>query len=474
MKIVLQSVFYLVTFILVACASQPPLSEQEALQTYPAVGELDSAMRQVDKESLALLSQKSFREATSLYNKARALATQRDAKANAVAIEGQLALNKAVNNAVKAKDIFSDALEARDRALSRGALAASTETMQEVEKDFKALALALETGREDEAKLGRRDIIQRYNNLELASLKKATVESAKNALSLAKDNKSNKYAPKTFAAAEHELSLATSILDSDIQSKDRAQQHAAKAEYLAEASISISDTVKEFRENEYSFEDIVLWYHQQLEKATSPLQQDIALNVPNQHLVKSISDSINDVVNEREALKLALNESDQRYTDAVTAGKTELAALERQRMQKEEDQKKLERVQSLFNPDEASVYLQHGNILIRAQGFWFPSGKSEIESRNFSLLNKISQAISNFPNAKIVVSGHTDSIGDEKLNLTLSKERAEKVSSFLQEIGNVSPERLSSTGYGKTMPVANNETEEGRAANRRVEVLIVN
>jgi outer membrane protein OmpA-like peptidoglycan-associated protein len=71
-----------------------------------------------------------------------------------------------------------------------------------------------------------------------------------------------------------------------------------------------------------------------------------------------------------------------------------------------------------------------------------------------------------------VVEGHTDSYGSDSANFILSQDRADAVRQFL--IGNmgIDPERLSSIGYGETRPVATNETAEGRARNRRIDLVL--
>ena len=113
-------------------------------------------------------------------------------------------------------------------------------------------------------------------------------------------------------------------------------------------------------------------------------------------------------------------------------------------------------------------------MLISAQGFRFPSGSSEIGPQNFALMNKIIQAVKTFPNSTIEISGHTDSTGSAQVNKTLSQQRADNVAKFLVEVGGISASRIMATGYGSERPVASNETPEGRAANRRVEILIRN
>ncbi|MFT3914442.1 MAG: OmpA family protein [Anaeromyxobacteraceae bacterium] len=71
------------------------------------------------------------------------------------------------------------------------------------------------------------------------------------------------------------------------------------------------------------------------------------------------------------------------------------------------------------------------------------------------------------------VEGHTDNVGAEATNTALSKKRAAAVVDWLVKKGGVSADRLVSTGFGPTKPIADNATEEGRSANRRVEMVIV-
>ena len=72
------------------------------------------------------------------------------------------------------------------------------------------------------------------------------------------------------------------------------------------------------------------------------------------------------------------------------------------------------------------------------------------------------------PDYRVVLSGHTDSIGKEAYNQKLSVKRAEAVAKTLEGFG-VSAEKISTVGYGETRPIADNKTKEGRAQNRRVE-----
>jgi outer membrane protein OmpA-like peptidoglycan-associated protein len=86
-------------------------------------------------------------------------------------------------------------------------------------------------------------------------------------------------------------------------------------------------------------------------------------------------------------------------------------------------------------------------------------------------LVKIATILNQFGEMKVVVEGHTDAIGTDEYNLDLSTRRAKAVNDFLVSQG-VKAERLSFEGYGKTRPVADNDTDEGRQKNRRVDLVI--
>ncbi len=86
-------------------------------------------------------------------------------------------------------------------------------------------------------------------------------------------------------------------------------------------------------------------------------------------------------------------------------------------------------------------------------------------------MTELSAILNKFEDTNILLVGHTDSTGSEEYNLGLSQRRAQSVASYLGS-QNVSSARFTVEGYGQTKPVASNDTAEGRAQNRRVEVAI--
>ena len=87
-------------------------------------------------------------------------------------------------------------------------------------------------------------------------------------------------------------------------------------------------------------------------------------------------------------------------------------------------------------------------------------------------LNRLVNLLKNNPEMEIRIQGHTDSQGDEEYNEKLSENRAKSVYNYLVEHG-ISKERLSYKGFGESQPIADNDTEEGRAKNRRTEFEVI-
>ncbi len=103
----------------------------------------------------------------------------------------------------------------------------------------------------------------------------------------------------------------------------------------------------------------------------------------------------------------------------------------------------------------------------------FDFDKSNIRPDDEAKLEKAVDFVKRYPGAKIRLEGHSDSIGTEEYNQALSERRAETVRSYLIKEGACEQANVSVEGYGETKPVASNKTKEGRAKNRRVEVLIM-
>lgn len=153
---------------------------------------------------------------------------------------------------------------------------------------------------------------------------------------------------------------------------------------------------------------------------------------------------------QRVQLELRSSELDRSRADIE---KARLEAAELQRQMKEMQAKNTER----------GMVLTLGDVL-------FDSEESTLAPGAARNIDKIAEFMEAYPERRAVVEGHTDSMGDEDFNMDLSRERAFSVRQALAARG-VSTSRMTTEGFGESMPVASNESAAGRRENRRVEII---
>ena len=132
----------------------------------------------------------------------------------------------------------------------------------------------------------------------------------------------------------------------------------------------------------------------------------------------------------------------------------ELAALEAATVETVEDANGLEAIKVTFD-----------------SGILFALNKADLNAQSKANLAKFASQMADMPETDITIYGHTDNTGSDAVNERLSKQRAQSVLDYLKSCG-ISADRMTSEGMSYHMPVASNETAEGRAQNRRVEVYI--
>lgn len=491
-------VFALIYGAIASCGTAPIDPEQTAAALQiESIAKLSRAVEKARDEGTYVMAPSSFERAEDDLRAALRLADKgASTEAVSIANEGLRAVTNAEAAARITRDIMLDAAEMRDRAVQANAPQLFAEEMQDADNAFANAARLIEAGQVDAAKQEQPALATLYTQIELKALKEGAVRAARAAIARANEFGAADFAPRTFKMAQDELTLAQSVLETSRGQTDAADQHARRAVDLAKRAISIAEQVKEFEERDATLEDVVLWHQDQLLAVTEPLRTNVDLGQPNRMIVDALRAAVTATLTMQDQLSqsqvsaaesLALR--DQEIAQLKLQHQAELSKLHDQYKQKlalesdlaaesqrlnTEQQARFDRVQALFSEEEATVYRQRNNVLISAHGMHFAPGKSDIDPQDEALLNKIADAVAEFPDARLQVSGHTDALGDPSLNQSLSEARAATVAAFLSNAAHVPPDRIDTTGYGSSKPVANNDTAENRARNRRIDVLIIN
>lgn len=139
-------------------------------------------------------------------------------------------------------------------------------------------------------------------------------------------------------------------------------------------------------------------------------------------------------------------------------------------------EKKIERTIAIeelnFSPEQAEVYRDGEKILIRLKATNFAPGDTDLSTEAYQALDKVKEILSGLNEEHVKIEGFTDSTGSPARNLRLSEDRAEAVADYLLDSDVIKKDQIEIEGLGAKKPVTSNLTKEGRAMNRRVDIII--
>jgi len=317
-------------------------------------------------------------------------------------------------------------------------------------------------------------------------------------LKQAEEDDITQYAPKSFALANKLLNETRTFISENRYAKDEIYEMARHNLFMTRRALAIADHSKAIES--MPPEEIAFYIEDTLSLITRKLgapdmrDQKFYIQVDNiEKLIQSLLDS-NQMMTEK--LKSEQTESEATQADyenrinelnqqiAFLQGKTEeeRAANEQLLEQQRRIRQKLEaerqfnllftEVQNYFEADEADVYKKGNQLVIRLKGIGFPVGQAVIMPDTYSLLSKVQRAIRTFDDPSVIIEGHTDSTGTHEFNKNLSLQRAESVRKYLIANQTLPTEKVTTAGYGSEKPLASNATPEGRAMNRRIDIII--
>ena len=420
---------------------------------------------------------KEYQDAEELLERGRNIEFVRDNTADATRY-----FREATEKSEIAKLKFAQALKSRQDAANAEAPQRSPELWQQAQRKFAEAIRYLERG--DLKNASRRDIEATglYRDAELVAIKDQYLAETRRLLADADRARVGRYAPITLGKAKQLLADAERELNNNRYDTDQPRNLARQANYEAKHAIYLSEIVRKVRDRDLTAEQLVLQWEAPLRQIAGVADAVPDMETGPDRLTAELVAYFENQANELQALEQEKAENEIRMADMAEelralderlggATAERQALVERLEAQARVKQQ-FEQVEKMFVADEARVFRQGNNIILRLVGLSFDSGDAQIQPRNFDLLAKVEKAIDVFPRSELIIEGHTDSFGGDDLNQKLSQERAESVQQYMVNAMRIPTYRLIATGYGETRPVASNETEAGRARNRRIDIVI--
>jgi len=174
---------------------------------------------------------------------------------------------------------------------------------------------------------------------------------------------------------------------------------------------------------------------------------------------------------EAEAAARRLQEQEARLTQAEETLRQRDAEIAQERAAREQAEQQAREASASLERLGATREEPRGTVLTLSGSLLFASGRSDLLPQARQKLDEVAAALNQAPNQSIEIDGHSDSVGADAYNLQLSTLRAETVRTYLISQG-VKHDRVRAMGFGESKPIADNATPDGRANNRRVEIVL--
>lgn len=399
--------------------------------------------------------------------------------------QAHASLVRASQAAAAAQQLLASAIKARSDALLAKAPEFAAELWARAADRFRQAMIENEAGNIQMAQRRAAEAEVLLREAELAAVKGSVLAKARSLIAQAEQGRVERYAPRTLQAAKRYLAEAEQEIQRNRYDLVLPQSLAAQATYEAKHALYLAELIARTlnqRGEEAGLEALILSWEEPLKRIASSMDLAVRFDEGVQPAMKELGERVRQQQQELGRLRQQLRDQEEdiasltkeleRLEARLGGVSEERLALQRRVDAQERLRANVMTIERSFSADEARVYRQGEDVVISLLGIKFPSGRSAIDANNSALMAKVQQALALFPGASITVEGHTDAHGSDSANLILSQDRADAVKQYLVTNFGVNPERVTSIGYGEARPVATNETAEGRARNRRIDLVI--
>ncbi len=428
--------------ILFGCAGAKKAELTSGGNPKAAVAEVSKIMLRAEDRQSDLLSPKEYLQGANFLNRAeRGLSAghKKEIILDNAAIAKAYFQDSLIQAGVKSANA-SRILHARKSSLKAGLRGSILllEELADVDKDLRS-----ESDNFEEALNPKEfsEFQKKYFSLEVKAVQFRELEGVRNAIRKSSKNDADDRAPNTLVSAMLDLNEAENFIAQSPRNPDIHMKSVGKA---VDSSVLLLDVM-----------DVIL---------NAPgTPENIALKIVKQNrqlgvLSKNVG-----------LLEKDLKVTKSNLTQTEGALKSQEEALKKSSTQVK-FQKAMEQAGQYFSEEEASVYQQGNKLIFRLKKINFSSGTSIIPAFSKPLLSRVNDIIKPLGAEMVVVQGHTDSVGSANVNKNLSIKRASSVANYLASFAG--GYKIGYLGFGESRPIASNETKEGRAINRRVDLVV--
>lgn len=448
------------------------------------LADADAALEAAREADAELLAPESFEDGIDAYREAEEdLADERSVDHIRGELEDAVAgLERAVEAAEIAAVTLASMIKTREDASAANAETFAPELWAEAEEAFDDAARELESDDIRDARERASEAETQYRDAELTAIKAQYLSQTRALLAEAEQARVPRYAPKTLESARALLERAEGELNENRYDTDLPRSLAQQANREARHAIRLAEEIRSYREQDYTEEDIILRYEEPLTRIAAAADKVAPLDEGVEPVVEELVTYIEQLRErarqterdlEDSRTRIAELEEQIRELDERLGGVSQERVALVQRLEAENRiREQFDTIEGMFARDEARISREGNNLVLNLVGLTFESGSAQVRPEHRSLLEKVDRAASVFPRAQLIIEGHTDSYGNDDANMALSRDRAEAVSEYLSAELGIEQFRISAVGYGETRPIANNETQQGRARNRRIDIRI--
>lgn len=419
-----------------------------------------------------------YAQARKALAEAKAQSSQGDAKSMQESLDTAAAEAKqAVDTAQLVSTRFSALVEARDRMELAGAKNRA-DLLARGESDFSHVVAAVEGGDMKKAARDAKIAMGTIHAAQVVAARRQFADPLAQTIADARRASARKYAPKAIGNAI----AAQKQLDALVRNSPNAQPQAyALSQQGSDEALRAKRIAELGRGFDRDSASVETWMDTEdarmrmlgdalgirLSRTQTPEQQAALLKQAVQDMKANYEGRIADADAQIQGLSQQLTQSKGELSD--------LAEIRHKLELKREAEAKIKRLTKLFDPKQVEILLTpDADVILRLNGLNFRSGSAVIPPNSYAILDNVLKSIALFPNRLARIEGHTDSVGADDYNKALSTRRAEAVKAYLvSRMGDANGHSFTAVGYGKDKPIAVNDTPEGRAKNRRIDIVLI-